>query len=234
VRRSIAASAMLFSSFLLPRILIAHGHAQVTGAVAPPTAGIGHSTTGTVPAIPGSVRPPTGSVPPPTSGVPGSAHSNGSIHSGDGEQPYHHYVPYVPPFVYGIALPYAIDIAAAEEQNNDAVDDEDAEYQGGPTVSDRRGSGADSYVPPVDDQCATTEIADATPDLDPPAPTLLVFKDGHTLEILNYAIVAQTLLDLTPGHARKVALADLDLEATRTQNENRGIAFQLPALSQAN
>jgi hypothetical protein len=62
----------------------------------------------------------------------------------------------------------------------------------------------------------------------------LVFKDGHELEILNYAIVEQTLLDLTPGHARKVPLGDLDLEATRTQNENRGITFQVPALSQAN
>jgi hypothetical protein len=234
VWRSIAASAMLFSLFLLLGILAADGHAQVTGAVAPPTGGIGHSVTGTVPYIAGTVRSPTGSVLPPTNGLPGSLHNSGSIHPGNGQHHHSHYVPYVPPFVYGIALPYAVDVGAAEEQNNSGADDEDAEYQGGPTVFDRRGSGADSYVPPIDGEYTTTEIADATPDPDPPEPTLLVFKDGHKLEILNYAIVDQTLLDLTPGHARKVALADLDLEATRAQNENRGITFQVPALSQAN
>lgn len=74
----------------------------------------------------------------------------------------------------------------------------------------------------------------AAPEPDAPQPTLLVFKDGHQLEILNYAIVQQTLLDLTPGHARKVALTDLDLEATRTENENRGVTFQVPAFPQAN
>jgi hypothetical protein len=126
----------------------------------------------------------------------------------------------VPTVAYGIGLPYAVDIGATEEQNNSGADDEDA----------------DSYISP-DDQAtseAMSRAADSTPDPDPPEPTLLVFKDGHQLEILNYAIVNQTLLDLTPGHARKVPLTDLDLEATRTQNENRGITFQVPALSQAN
>jgi hypothetical protein len=63
---------------------------------------------------------------------------------------------------------------------------------------------------------------------------LLVFKDGRKLEVGNYAIVGATLFDLTPGHTRKVALADLDLEATRQQNDDRGVAFQLPPPSQAN
>jgi hypothetical protein len=42
------------------------------------------------------------------------------------------------------------------------------------------------------------------------------------------------LFDLTPGHARRVALADLDLEATRKQNDDRGVTFQLPQPPQAN
>jgi hypothetical protein len=63
---------------------------------------------------------------------------------------------------------------------------------------------------------------------------MLVFKDGHKLEVGNYAIIGQTLFDMTPGHARKVPLADLDLEATRRQNDDRGITFQLPISSKAN
>jgi hypothetical protein len=48
------------------------------------------------------------------------------------------------------------------------------------------------------------------------------------LELGNYAIIGQTLFDLSPGRVRKIALAELDLEATRQQNDNRGISFQLP------
>jgi hypothetical protein len=68
----------------------------------------------------------------------------------------------------------------------------------------------------------------------PPVPTLLIFKDGRKLELGNYAIVGTTLFDLTPGHSRRVPLADLDLEATRQQNEDRGVTFQLPPPPQAN
>jgi hypothetical protein len=50
----------------------------------------------------------------------------------------------------------------------------------------------------------------------------------------NYAIVSQTLYDLTPGHPRKIALADLDLAATEKQNDDHGVVFQLPPSAQAN
>ncbi len=58
---------------------------------------------------------------------------------------------------------------------------------------------------------------------------MLIFKDGRKLELQNYAIIGPTLFDLTPGHARKVAVGDLDLEATRQQNDDRGITFQMPS-----
>ncbi|MGB6405504.1 MAG: hypothetical protein WBF26_21880, partial [Candidatus Sulfotelmatobacter sp.] len=67
-----------------------------------------------------------------------------------------------------------------------------------------------------------------------PDPTVLVFKDGHQLEIGNYAIVNQTLYDLTPGHPHRVALADLDLPATQKLNDDHGITFDLPPSAQAN
>jgi len=62
----------------------------------------------------------------------------------------------------------------------------------------------------------------------------LIFKDGHQLEVANYAIVGDTLFDLTEGRRHKIALADLNLTATSKQNEGRGIDFQLPAGAGAN
>lgn len=54
----------------------------------------------------------------------------------------------------------------------------------------------------------------------PPAltPTLLVFRDGHRLEIQNYAIVGQSLWVLDEPRSTKILLSDLDIMAT--QNEN--------------
>ena len=139
--------------------------------------------------------------------------------------------------LYAFPVPYALDIGQTDDYADSDAGDNDPEYQGGPTVFDRRGAGEESYVPPVEDGTAAQsaqsqgDAADAEAEQDP---TLLVFKDGHELEIRNYAIVGATLFDLTPGHARRVALADLDLEATRKQNDDRGVIFLLPGQMQAN
>jgi hypothetical protein len=142
---------------------------------------------------------------------------------------------------YAVPVPYPVDGSAYSDADNSNADnsneDDSDNYQGGPTVFDRRGDGADSYVPPEDDlrSLHTTDRAQSSAAVaDAPQPTTLVFKDGHKLEVINYAIIGSTLFDMTPGHARKVPLADLDLEATREQNEERGVTFQLPMSSQAN
>ena len=68
----------------------------------------------------------------------------------------------------------------------------------------------------------------------PEPPTILVFKDGHKIEIGNYAIVGETLYNMSgstgvPGRrAFKIALASLDLDATVKANEERGLEFHLP------
>jgi len=143
---------------------------------------------------------------------------------------------FVGPYLYAYPVPYAVD-------SNDYADapdapEDDPNYQGGPTVFDRRGTGARSYVPPVEDPPAAHSDVDSDPvasDPAPPAPpTVLVFKDGHQLDVSNYAIVGNTLFDLTPGHPRRVALADLNLDSTRQQNEANGIIFQLPPSLQTN
>jgi len=60
------------------------------------------------------------------------------------------------------------------------------------------------------------------------ATTILVFRDGRRSEIQNYAIVGQTLWMLTEQRARKLAMSDLDVEATRKLNADRGVEFRTP------
>jgi hypothetical protein len=256
MRRSIPASLACFGMFVLPLFLISPSLAQFNSAgssasahsvsVAPPTGSVAPYT-GAVTPHTGAVAPPTGSFVhngfvPSNGGVahsPHSPHTPGVSHDGDHRR--HSadgtgtaYYPY--PYYYGVPVPYAADSDAGAP--NDQNEADDAEYQGGPTIFDRRGSGPESYIPPVSDRHAETQPQDSMPatnadDLAQPS-TFLVFKDGHQLEVANYAIVSQTLYDLTPGHARKIALADLDLPATERQNDDRGVTFQLPPTAQAN
>jgi hypothetical protein len=139
-----------------------------------------------------------------------------------------------------VAVPYAYPVYADDPGVDDSMEEED--YRGGPTIFDRRGPGTSEYV--------RTERRNGDRDRDrdeadyrtaaplQPAPqaeianqprTVLVFKDGHQREILNYAIVGSTLFDLSDGLTRKVALAELDLPATVKQNDERGVDFQLPS-----
>lgn len=64
--------------------------------------------------------------------------------------------------------------------------------------------------------------------VEPQPTTVLVFKDGHKLDVTNYVIQGQTLYNLGDNGPRKVALADLDLKATVSANDDRGVEFQLP------
>jgi len=58
--------------------------------------------------------------------------------------------------------------------------------------------------------------------------TELVFRDKHTEEIQNYALIGQTLWVLTEQRARKIPVAELDVAATEKANESRGVEFALP------
>ncbi len=232
VRHSIPASLALLSLLALPLFLVSASQAQINGAPASVTSpGFGgRPVNGTAPSV--TSLGPRGYAP-----NHSATFSTNVPHVSDGHHHRHHVDSTVPPVVYAVPVPYAVDLGATDEQDPNA-DDSDANYQGGPTIFDRRGSGAASYVPPVNDvprPHAVQDAEDAPADPEPPqAPTLLVFKDGHKLEVGNYAIVGATLFDLTPGHPRRVALSDLDLEATRQQNDDRGVVFQLPPSAQAN
>ncbi len=228
----------LFS--LLPSI----SNAQIGGVspgaihslpVAPPTAVRVPPPTATF------VPPPTGAAPVPGSFAP-FAHRTGISHpphppQNNGNHP-HHDANNVAIYPYLYPVPYGADVT-----DPGAPGPEDANDQDGPAAGDPRNYGADAYVRPLpvdpaQSVSAGNNVADppaADPVADPPQPpTTLVFKDGHEIQLNNYAIVSQTLYDFTPGHPRKIALSDLDLPATQKQNDDHGVIFDLPTSSQTN
>lgn len=143
------------------------------------------------------------------------------------------------------SAPYAPVIVVQESAEDESAEAEE-EYRGGPTIFDRRGPGRSSRPEPEEDRYAKRErreeretepapqpVAEPAPAAEQPE-TVLVFKDGHQLEVQNYAVVGSTLYDFTEGRRRKIALSELDLSATAKQNDDRGIDFQVPAGSETN
>jgi hypothetical protein len=141
-----------------------------------------------------------------------------------------------------VYVPYAYPVVGESDAGDAAADQPDEQrnqnedYRGGPTIFDRHGSGqpARSYV---DDFAhrpnrAESEAVPAAPGEEAPVAdqpqTILVFKDGRQLEVQNYAVIGDTLYDLSPGRHHKIPVADLDLPSTAKQNDDRGIDFRLP------
>jgi hypothetical protein len=247
MQRPIPASLALFGMLLLPLLLVSTSPAQINAAT---SSGSAHSASVTSSSIVSPVRSTSApsksditlSTKPPH---PPKAPNGNNPNNNGGSQPHTVNSTAYYPYVYLVPVPYTVDASgsdASDDNNSDSNSDNDPEYQGGPPIFDRRGSGAASYVPtsPAEASAEAAETEDAPApysNLDPEpqqAPTILVFKDGHQLEVANYAIVSQTLYDLTPGRPRKIALSDLDLPATEKQNDDHGIVFQLPPSAQAN
>jgi len=210
------------------------GH-QDFGGVPPSVTSIGPKGLG--PTRPGRIHQPPVFVSP-------DRHRHDHNHSRNIVYPY--FIPYYPmvdPYAYGGPdVEQGAPAAAGDAEEQD-------QYQGGPTIFDRRGSGsaypndyerqdAKVAVPKPPDPAPQASLA-AGP-VQPPAPvasqpnTILIFKDGHTQEVGNYAIVGTNLFDLTPGRRQKIALGDLDLPATQKANDDLGIDFKLPELPSGN
>jgi hypothetical protein len=73
---------------------------------------------------------------------------------------------------------------------------------------------------------STPQSSQVTPEL-PPA--VFVFKDGVRLDAHSYAIVGQTLWILSPQRALKYPVAQLDVDATKKANADRGLELTLPS-----
>jgi hypothetical protein len=240
MRPSISASVAFFGSLAVALFLALPALGQINGTPASVTSpGFGGNAVNGPRSSVTSVGPQGYAPPfrPPLTSTTGNGVHHGN---GDGDGHHHHRQnsDNVGPIWYAVPVPYGVEGAPADDQQEDAADN-DADYQGGPTVFDRRGAGERSYVPPVKEPAHVTqrtqqEEAPAVEPDPPLPPTLLIFKDGRTLEVANYAILGPTVFDLTPGHRRKIPVMDLDLEATRKQNDERGVTFQLPQSVRAN
>lgn len=145
-----------------------------------------------------------------------------------------YYVPYAyPMYVMDPTVndsgPY--DAAAPEQSSADSIQQELNSLK--TTVNDVRDELRSARTESKPQYQAPAPPEPQEPVADQPQ-TVLVFKDGHQATVMNYAIVGSTLYDLSDGHTKKVALAELDLPATVKQNDERGVEFQLPAGLRAN
>jgi hypothetical protein len=201
--------------------------------------GVPPSVTSLGPKGPGPVRPGRIHQPPFISGTTPGHHR----HDHNQATTYPYFIPYYP-----VVDPYAYGGPAVEQGSPteaDYAEDQD-QYQGGPTIFDRRGPGtpypndsnktvAKAAVPRPDPALTPEPAVPVAPErvvmpvADQPN-TILIFKDGHKQEIGNYAIVGGNLFDLTPGRRQKIALSDLDVPATQKANDDQGVDFKLPAL----
>jgi hypothetical protein len=134
------------------------------------------------------------------------------------------YIPYAVPY----AVPYD------EEGDDDSVYDDsvDADYVRAPGARNaeppsKRG-GAREFARKAGTSAKPTPSEPEEPVTAQPS-TVLIFKDGHQSDVINYAIVGDTLFDFGAGRTHKILLADLDLAATRKANDDHGVDFQIPA-----
>lgn len=74
----------------------------------------------------------------------------------------------------------------------------------------------------------TPANAQAENKSEPSTPTILVFRDKHTQEVQNYAVVGGTIWIFNEQRATKLPLSWLDIDATTKANEDRGINFRVP------
>lgn len=219
-----------------------HHHTGRSATVAPQGhAGVMPTPIGVSPAPAPAFPTPTPIGVPPMLPVPGTNNT-----PGNGFHHHHHrhdgfaggaYPVYVP-------VPVVVDPYSMYQASPDQADQEtdDPPVVQGPTVFERRTPGevsasesiaaAPSAVepaPPAPDASPAQPDSASSQPVQPQEPSVLVFRDGHQLEVQNYAIVGDFLYDFTPGHARKVALSQLDLPATVKANDDRGLDFTLPA-----
>lgn len=131
---------------------------------------------------------------------------------------------------YPVYLPYAYPVAVAAETEPEAEPDPPAPtiFEHRPTIERVPGAVADSSR--LVRQPAVAAAEDPSPaDARQQIPVVLVYRDGHEQEVMNYAIVGPTLYDLGTFVAHKIPLAELNLKATIKANDDRGVEFSVPA-----
>ena len=145
-----------------------------------------------------------------------------------------------------IYVPYAVPVYPMLDAGPDAMADPNAADASGMYQPDPNYAGPYGLTPPSQLRAnsrysgmpaqvapsAAKAVSDAPQSQSKPVQsqpsTVLVFKDGHKVEVTNYVISGETLFNLGDTGPRKIAVADLDLAATATENDNHGVEFRLP------
>lgn len=81
------------------------------------------------------------------------------------------------------------------------------------------------YAPPAP---PTPSEAPTARPATPSQPTTLIFRNGQSQQVQNYAIAGQTLWIFGEQRAWRHPLLDLDIVATQKANEEQGIEFRVP------
>lgn len=124
-------------------------------------------------------------------------------------------------------LPYAA--ADAPEDDDDSVDDDPSVASGPPNLGPAIRQARDQAAADRNLAAARPDRGELTAPVATQPSTVLIFKDGHRSDVLNYAIAGDTLFDFSGGRTHKIPLSDLDLPATHKANDDRGGDFQIPA-----
>jgi hypothetical protein len=155
------------------------------------------------------------------------------IHERPGEFRHHHRAVLSSPFYGGYYVPPYYDYSDNDYSEDDNISSEARAQRD----YDARRQLENDYRTELDNSREQAPAPSATveqqPASDQPS-TVLIFKDGHQVEVANYAIVGATLYDLSGGRSKKIQLAELDLPATVKENDQRGVEFQLPAQAKLN
>jgi hypothetical protein len=126
------------------------------------------------------------------------------------------YYPYVPMYSSDVAMEDPAAAATAVVRAQASPVDSGADFYSQP-----------SYAHPNIVASSAEPAPAKAPAPTPQDPTVLVFLDGHRVEVHNYAIVGKTLYSFDSG-TRKYSLSDLDLDATRKVNDDLGNEFHVP------
>ena len=138
---------------------------------------------------------------------------------------------FVSPIVFPVAIPFfmvapqPIIIEAAPQPAQRQIP-EHVEV----VIRDERGR--ELPRPGADESGAPSPQTSAAPEPEPqsgPA-AVIVFRNGNTRELQDYAIMGKDVYDLAGGRPKKVPLTDVDEIATARANDERGSGFHLPSL----
>ena len=214
-------------------------NAQVFHSGGPPASVTSMTGSGMNPGIPASV---TSMRPSFQSELNDSFRRHGRDFDGDGDNDRGHRVPVFIPIYpyYGYPAYYGdYNMAPAYAQPQPPAATQPQPEAPAQTVFENR----PGYKAPPPEPAATAEVSAPAPSAlaekaapeEPEPKTVLIFKDGHKLEVGNYVIVGDTLYNLSGAYrSYKIALADLDIKATIKANSDRGLEFHLPDAANKN